>query len=135
MSENQPTVKPHILVVDDNADNAEIICQYLTVRGYPVTVAHGGDEALEAFERERPRLVLLDVMMPGRSGWDVCRTMKAHAEHGRQVRVMMVTALGEWSDKHEAINSGADDFVTKPIVLPELLARVERNLALVHPAA
>ena len=125
--------KPAILVVDDNQDNAEIIRQYLEVRGYPVVVAHTGDEALVTFETVRPRLVLLDVMMPGRSGWDVCRMMKQHPSHGRAVRVIMVTALGEWSDKQEALKTGADDYVTKPLNLPDLLTRVERNLALVSP--
>src|SRR5919201_6728058 len=117
---------PPILVVDDNQDNAEIVRQYLEVRGYPVVVAHDGEEALAAFESVRPRLVLLDVMMPGRSGWDVCRVMKQHPTHGRAVRVIMVTALGEWSDKQEALKTGADDYVTKPLNLPDLLARVER---------
>lgn len=126
---------PPILVVDDNHDNAEIIRQYLEVRGHRALVAHSGDEALALFETVRPRLVLLDVMMPGRSGWDVCRVMKQHPVLGRAVRVIMVTALGEWGDKQEALQTGADDYVTKPVVLPDLLARVERNLALVDPAA
>ena len=126
--------QPPILVVDDNPDNAEIIRQYLEVHGYPVVVAHGGDEALATFESVRPQLVLLDVMMPGRSGWEVCRMMKQHPELGRSVRVMMVTALGEWDDKREALQTGADDFVTKPVNLPDLVARVQRNLALVPPA-
>jgi CheY-like chemotaxis protein len=83
---------PPILVVDDNHDNAEIIRQYLQVRGYPVTVAHGGDEALSLFEVVKPALVLLDVMMPGRDGWEVCRLMKQHPVLGPRVRVVMVTA-------------------------------------------
>jgi chemotaxis response regulator CheB len=69
---------PPILVVDDNHDNAEIIRQYLEIRGYPITVAYDGDEALALFETVRPALVLLDVMMPGRDGWEVCRLMKQH---------------------------------------------------------
>ena len=74
---------PPILVVDDNHDNAEIIRQYLEIRGYPITVAHSGDEALALFETVRPALVLLDVMMPGRDGWEVCRVMKQHPTLGR----------------------------------------------------
>jgi CheY-like chemotaxis protein len=119
---------PPILVVDDNHDNAEIIRQYLEIRGYPITVAHSGDEALALFETVRPAVVLLDVMMPGRDGWDVCRVMKQHPTLGRSVRVIMVTALDEWQDKREALQIGADDYVEKPFDLPTLAATVQRNL-------
>ena len=90
---------PPILVVDDNHDNAEIIRQYLEIRGYPITVAHDGDEALAVYETVRPAVVLLDVMMPGRDGWEVCRIMKQHPVLGKSVRVIMVTALDAWTDK------------------------------------
>jgi two-component system response regulator VicR len=119
---------PPILVVDDNPDNAEIIRQYLEIRGYPVTVAHGGDEALTLFETVKPALVLLDIMMPGRDGWEVCRMMKGHPTLGRTVRIIMVTALDQWRDKHEALQLGADDYVEKPFDLPTLAATVQRNL-------
>jgi CheY-like chemotaxis protein len=119
---------PPILVVDDNHDNAEIIRQYLEIRGYPITVAHSGDEALALFETVRPAVVLLDVMMPGRDGWDVCRVMKQHPTLGRSVRVIMVTALDEWQDKREALQIGADDYVEKPFDLPTLATTIERNL-------
>jgi CheY-like chemotaxis protein len=125
---------PTILVVDDNADNAEIMRHYLEARGYPVTVAHGGDEALALFERVRPSLVLLDVMMPGRDGWEICRLMKQHPQLGRTVRVIMVTALDQWDDKREALQTGADDFVTKPVDLPHLARTVERNAAMLSAA-
>ena len=120
---------PPILVVDDNHDNAEIIRQYLEIRGYPITVAHSGEEALALFETVRPSVVLLDVMMPGRDGWDVCRVMKQHATLGRAVRVIMVTALDEWQDKRQALQIGADDYVEKPFDLPTLAATIERNVA------
>src|SRR3954452_24429254 len=94
---------PPILVVDDNHDNTEIVRQYLEVRGYPITVAHSGDEALALFDMVRPALVLLDVMMPGRDGWEVCRIMKQPPALGRSVRVIMVTALNELDDKREAL--------------------------------
>ena len=125
---------PPILVVDDNHDNAEIIRQYLEVRGYPITVAHSGDEALALFETVRPSLVLLDVMMPGRDGWDTCRLMKQHPELGKTVRIIMVTALDDWGDKRQAIETGADDYVEKPFDLSRLAQMVERNIALL-PAA
>ncbi|MFN2398034.1 MAG: response regulator transcription factor [Gemmatimonadaceae bacterium] len=119
-----------ILVVDDNEDNAEILCRVLELRGYTVAIAHSGDEALAIFESGRPGIVLLDVMMPGRSGWEVCRIMKQHREHGRSVRIIMVTALAEWNDKQEALQTGADDYITKPVDFSDLVARVERNIAL-----
>jgi CheY-like chemotaxis protein len=127
---------PAILVVDDNHDNTDIIRHYLEVRGYPITVAHNGDEALAIFETLRPQLVLLDVMMPGRDGWEVCRIMKQHPEMGRIVRIVMVTALDEWDDKRQALQTGADDYVEKPFDLSRLAATVERNVALLPaPAA
>jgi CheY-like chemotaxis protein len=125
---------PSILVVDDNHDNAEIIRQYLEVRGYPISVAHNGDEALAAFETVRPAIVLLDVMMPGRDGWEVSRIMKQHPELGRSVRVIMVTALDDLDDKREALQSGADDYVSKPFDLPSLAATVQRNLEALRAA-
>jgi DNA-binding response OmpR family regulator len=126
---------PTILVVDDNRDNAEIVRQLLETGGYRVIVAHDGDEALAMFDAARPALVLLDVMMPGRSGWEVCRVMKQHPLHGRSVRIIMLTALSAWNDKQAALQTGADDYVTKPLDLQDLLTRVRRNLALVSPAA
>ncbi|MGI9043890.1 MAG: response regulator transcription factor [Gemmatimonadaceae bacterium] len=119
---------PSILVVDDNEDNAHIIRDYLEARGYPIHVAYNGDEAMELFAREKPSLVLLDVMMPGRDGWQVCREMK-ESEWGRDVRVIMVTALQDWTDKRQAIETGADDFVEKPFELARLAMVVERNAA------
>jgi len=121
---------PTILVVDDNHDNTEIIRHYLEVRGYPIVVAYDGEEALAAFETVRPSIVLLDVMMPGRDGWEVCRIMKQHPELGRAVRVIMVTALDEWDDKRQALQTGADDYVAKPFDLAKLASTVERNAAL-----
>jgi len=126
---------PPILVVDDNRDNTEIVRQYLEIRGYPITVAHSGDEALALFETVKPVLVLLDVMMPGRDGWEVCKIMKQHPTLGRQVRIIMVTALDDWEDKREALQLGADDYVEKPFDLPTLAATVQRNLAMQRAAS
>ena len=126
--------RPSILVVDDNLDNTDIIRHYLEARGYPITVAHDGDEALAQFDRVRPALVLLDVMMPGRDGWEVCRLMKQHPTLGRQIRIIMVTALDEWDDKRQALQTGADDYVEKPFDLARLAATVERNAALLPSA-
>ena len=126
---------PPILVVDDNSDNAHIIRDYLEAKGYPVTVAYNGDDALKAFNEVKPSIVLLDVMMPGRDGWQVCREIKSHPTLGRSVRVVMVTALDDWVNKRQALQTGADDFVEKPFELPKLAATVERNVNLLSPAA
>jgi CheY-like chemotaxis protein len=119
---------PKVLVVDDNEDNANIIRDYLEARGYPITVAYNGDEAMAQFESVKPSLVLLDVMMPGMDGWQVCRQIKA-SPSARDVRVIMVTALQDWMDKRQAIETGADDYVEKPFELAKLAAVVERNVA------
>ena len=127
--------KPKILVVDDNKDNADIIKDYLESRGHPITVAYSGEEALEVFEELKPQLVLLDVMMPGKDGWEVCRDMKRHPSLGSSVRIIMVTALDDWMNKRQAIQTGADDFVEKPFELARLGAAVDRNLAKLSPRA
>jgi DNA-binding response OmpR family regulator len=126
---------PSILVVDDNPDNAHIIRDYLEARGYPITVAYNGDDALKAFSEVKPSLVLLDVMMPGRDGWQVCRDIKQHPTLGKNVRVVMVTALDDWVNKRQALQTGADDFVEKPFELSRLAATVERNVKLLSPAS
>ena len=125
---------PSILVVDDNHDNADIIRDYLEARGYPISVAYDGDEAIKIFEREKPSIILLDVMMPGRDGWQVCREIKQHPTLGRNVRVVMVTALDDWVNKRQALQTGADDFVEKPFELSRLASAVERNIKLLSPA-
>ena len=126
---------PTVLVVDDNHDNADIMRQYLEAKGYPVSAAYSGEEALLLFESLRPSIVLLDIMMPGRDGWEVCRLMKQHPSLGRGVRVIMVTALDQWDDKRQALQTGADDYVTKPIDLARLVRTVERNAAALQGAA
>jgi DNA-binding response OmpR family regulator len=126
---------PGILVVDDDRDNAVIVRDLLEAHGYTVYVARDGDEGLAMFDETRPALVLLDIMMPGRNGWEVCHAMKQHPSHGRSVRVVMLTALSAWNDKQAAIQTGADDYVTKPVDFAALLDCVKRNLALVGPPA
>jgi two-component system response regulator VicR len=126
---------PSILVVDDNQDNAHIIRDYLEARGYPISVAYDGDEAMRAFERDKPSLILLDVMMPGRDGWQVCREMKEHPTQGSAIRVIMVTALQDWMNKRQALETGADDFVEKPFELAALVKVVERNAARLTPTS
>ena len=124
-----PDPKPTILVVDDNRDNIEILRAFLESRGYVVAEAPDGKTALARMDEVRPELVLLDVMMPGMDGWQVCRTIKNHPEFGAAVKVVMVTARGGFEDKFEGLRSGADDYVVKPVDFKDLLEKVERNLA------
>lgn len=120
-----------VLVVDDNRDNADIVSQYLeSTRDFVVAVAYDGDEALRRFAEHRPDLVLLDVVMPGLDGWEVCRTIKSDPAHAGETRVIMVTARDELSDKRTALQTGADDFLEKPLDLSRLLTTVRRNAAM-----
>ena len=123
--DNQTT----ILVVDDNRDNVEILRAFLESRGYVVAEAVDGKTALARLEQGRAALVLLDVMMPGMDGWQVCRTIKNHPDYGGHTKVVMVTAKGGYEDKFEGLRSGADDYVVKPVDFKDLLEKVERNLA------
>src|SRR3982750_472940 len=116
---------PPILVVDDNPDNAHIIRDYLEAKGYPITVAYNGDDALKAFNEVKPSMVLLDVMMPGRDGWQGRREIRGDPTLGKIGRVIKVTALDDWVNKRQARQAGADGFVEKPFELPRLAATVE----------
>ena len=125
-----------VLVVDDNHDNADIMRKYLeSTREYAVTVAYDGDEALRAFLETRPSVVLLDVMMPVRDGWEVCRSIKSDPARAAQTRVIMVTARDDLADKRTALQSGADDYLEKPLELSKLLATVRRNAAALSPGS
>ncbi len=117
-----------ILVVDDNRDNIEILRAFLVSKGYTVAEASDGTTALAQLEEVSPDLVLLDVMMPGMDGWQVCRAIKNHPDFGH-TKVVMVTAKSGYEDKFEGMRSGADDYMTKPLDLKELMSKVQRNLA------
>ncbi len=114
-----------VLVAEDDEHIREGIEATLESEGYEVTAARDGNEALMAFENSRFDLILLDVMMPGKSGYDLCRIIRAGNE---TVPVIMLTAKAEEIDKVVGLKLGADDYITKPFGIHELLARIEAVL-------
>ncbi len=116
-----------ILVVDDTPRNVKLLADLLTVKGYAVTTAASGREALAAIEAELPDLVLLDVVMPEMSGYEVCQKIRDNPVTA-MLPVVMVTALDPAEERVKGIEAGADDFLTKPINQGELLARVKSLL-------
>jgi len=114
-----------ILIVDDEPEILRGLEDNLKFEGYVTVTATTGAEALAAATREAPDLILLDVMMPVMSGWDVCRQLR---RQGIEVPIIMLTARGEEADRVQGLEIGADDYVTKPFSLRELLARVRAVL-------
>jgi CheY-like chemotaxis protein len=122
---------PVILIADDNPQNVELLEAYLSDVDCRVLTAADGEETLRVVERERPDLVLLDIMMPRLSGFEVCRKLRANPDT-RDTLVLMVTALNEAADFERGVQSGTDDFLTKPVNKAELLCRVRSLLRVRH---
>lgn len=113
-----------ILVVDDDQNICELLRLYLEKEGYAVTIANNGESAITLFDEQPYDLILLDVMMPGLDGWQVCREIRKKSD----VPIIMITAKGETFDKVLGLELGADDYVVKPFDTKEILARIKAVL-------
>jgi len=122
---------PTVLVVDDNQQNLELLQAYLEDVDCQAVPARDGLEALEIIAKAPPDLILLDVMMPKMSGFEVCKRIKNDPKT-TDIPVIMVTALNEFGDIERAIDSGTDDFLSKPVNKLELLTRIKTMLKLKH---
>lgn len=113
-----------VLIVEDDRNIADLLRLYLEKEGYTVVIAPDGMRGVEQFRTVHPSLVLLDVMLPGLDGWGVCRAIRAES----QTPIIMLTAKSETEDKVNCLKQGADDYITKPFEMKEVLARIEAVL-------
>ncbi|HNW33481.1 MAG TPA: response regulator [Candidatus Ozemobacteraceae bacterium] len=116
-----------ILVADDEPHILRVVKDKLANAGFTVMTATNGEEALEAARREKPALVLLDVMMPKMNGFDVCRALRAEADF-KNVPILLLTARGQEVDRQMGLDAGASEYITKPFSPRELLATVQTHL-------
>ena len=124
-----PAGTSQVLVVDDNPQNQELLAAYLETMDVEVRTADDGLTALQQVAADPPDLILLDIMMPRMSGFEVCTKLKSDPAT-RDIPILMVTALNELGDIERAVQAGTDDFLSKPVNKIELLKRVENMLKL-----
>lgn len=127
MRKEERKILSKILIADDNHQNCELLDAYLADEGYQIEMVYDGQQTLDAVARLQPDLVLLDIMMPKVSGYEVCQRLKSN-EETRNIPIVMITALAEMGDIEKAVNAGANDFLTKPVNKLELTTRVKTLL-------
>jgi two-component system, OmpR family, alkaline phosphatase synthesis response regulator PhoP len=120
-----------ILIADDNMPNCELLDAFLSGEGYEVFMAHDGQETLDMVKKCQPDIILLDIMMPKLSGYEVCQKLR-NDEKFACIPILMVTALNETGDMEKAVNAGCDDFLTKPVNQIELKTRIRSLLRVRH---
>ncbi|MEX0728395.1 MAG: response regulator [Planctomycetaceae bacterium] len=125
-----PTVSK-ILIADDNQQNCELLDAYLSGEGYEIEMAYDGEEALHKVASFGPDIVLLDIMMPKLSGYEVCQQLKQNPMT-KDIPILIVTALNEMGDIEKGVAAGCDDFLSKPINRMELTTRVRSLLRVRH---
>jgi len=118
---------PRILIADDDAQGVELLEAYLADTGYEIRRAIDGEQTLRQVQEWRPDVILLDIMMPKISGFEVCKRIRADAS-SRDTGILMITALDQSSDVERAVDAGTNDFLTKPINKTELLLRIRSLL-------
>ncbi len=121
-----------VLVVEDEAPLSELLSYNLSAEGFAVRLAENGEEAEILVSEERPDLIVLDWMLPGVSGIELCRRLRSRPET-RAIPILMLTARGEEGDRIRGLSTGADDYVVKPFSLPELMARIKAILRRASP--
>ena len=131
MPTQEPASPSRILIADDNHQNCELLDAYLSEEYFTIEMAYDGQETLEKVAEFHPDLILLDIMMPKLSGYEVCKQLKQTAET-RDIPILMVTALNERGDIEKAVEAGCDDFLTKPVNSLELRTRVRSLLRVRH---
>ena len=122
-----------VLIADDIQQNRELLEAYLTDEGYEILMASDGQQTMQLVDKHQPHLILLDIMMPRMSGYEVCSQIKGDPAR-RGIMVLIVTALNETGDIEKAVNAGCDDFLTKPVNRLELRTRVRSLLRVRHLA-
>jgi two-component system phosphate regulon response regulator PhoB len=127
LKEDRMTFKKHILVIEDEEDIRELVCYNLEREGFETLAASSGEEGLRMADRKGPELILLDLMLPGKNGMQVCRELKK-SEKTRKIPVIMMTARGEETDIVSGLELGAEDYIVKPFSTKVLVARVKTVL-------
>lgn len=110
-----------VLIIDDDKNVCDLLKVYLEKEGCSIITAHDGEEAVVKFSALKPDIVLLDIMLPGRDGWQVCREIRKKSN----IPVIMITAKGETFDKVLGLELGADDYIVKPFDVKEVIARIK----------